>query len=76
MMDFVSYVLLMEAFHLKHDFFLETMMILMTVFVVIAGIVEKNFDETHPVKQWWRINVIGAYPEDSKYKEQEDDNQE
>jgi hypothetical protein len=51
------------------------MMILMTVFVVIAGIVEKNFDETHPVKQWWRRNVIGVYPEDLKYKEQEDDNQ-
>lgn len=51
-------------------------MILMTVFVVIAIIVEKNFDETHPVKQWWRRNVIGAYPEDLKYKEQEDDNQE
>ena len=52
------------------------MMILMTVFLVIAIIVEKNFDETHPIKLWWRRNVIGAYPEDSNYKEQEDDNQE
>ena len=52
------------------------MMILMVVFLVVAGIVEKNFDETHPVKKWWRRNVIGFYPEDSKYKEQEDDNQE
>ncbi len=51
-------------------------MILMVVFLVVAGIVEKNFDETHPVKQWWRRNVIGFYPEDSNYKEQEDDNQE
>ncbi len=51
-------------------------MILMTVFLVIAIIVEKNFDETHPVKQWWRRNVIGAYPEDSNYKELKDDNQE
>jgi hypothetical protein len=52
------------------------MMILMVVFLVVAGIVEKNFGETHPIKQWWRTNVIGAYPEDSNYKEQEDDNQE
>jgi hypothetical protein len=52
------------------------MMILMVVFLVVADVVEKNFDETHPVKQWWRRNVIGAYPEDSNYKEQEDDNQE
>ena len=51
-------------------------MILMTVFLVIAIIVEKNFDETHPVKQWWRRNVIGFYPEDSKYKQQVDDIQE
>ena len=51
-------------------------MILMVVFLVVAGIVEKNFDETHPVKKWWRRNVIGFYPEDSNYKEQEDDNQE
>jgi hypothetical protein len=52
------------------------MIILTALFLVIAGIVEKNFDETHPVKKWWRRNVIGFYPEDSKYKEQEDDNQE
>ena len=52
------------------------MIILSALFLVIAGIVEKNFDETHPVKKWWRRNVIGFYPEDSKYKEQEDDNQE
>jgi hypothetical protein len=52
------------------------MMILMVVFLVVAGIVEKNFGETHPIKQWWRRNVIGAYPEDFKYKQQVDDNQE
>ena len=52
------------------------MMILMVVFLVVAGIVEKNFDETHPVKQWWRRNVIAPDPEDSKYKQQVDDIQE
>ena len=52
------------------------MMILTALFLVTAGIVEKNFDETHPIKKWWRRNVIGFYPEDSNYKEQEDDNQE
>ena len=52
------------------------MIILTALFLVIAGIVEKNFDETHPVKKWWRRNVIGFYPEDSKYKQQVDDIQE
>jgi hypothetical protein len=49
---------------------------LTTLFIFVAIIVEKNFDETHPVKKWWRRNVIGIDPEDLKYKQQVDDNQE
>jgi hypothetical protein len=37
-----------------------------TVFLLSAAIIEKNFDESHPVKKWWRRNVIGIYPEDVK----------
>jgi hypothetical protein len=45
-----------------------------TVFLLFAAIIEKNFDESHPVKKWWRRNVIGIYPED--VKNQNDDIQE
>jgi hypothetical protein len=41
------------------------------LFILVAGIIEKNLDESHPIKKWWRRNVIATDPEDSK-----DDNQE
>jgi hypothetical protein len=41
----------------------------MTAFMVVALIVEKNFDESHPVKIWWRKHVIGLDPEQYKYPE-------
>lgn len=43
-----------------------------TLFILVAGVVEKNFDESHPVKKWWRRNVIASDPEDLKPK---DDNE-
>lgn len=33
------------------------------VFFIGSCIVEKNFDECHPVKKWWRRNVIGWDPQ-------------
>ena len=44
-------------------------LVLMTAFMVVALIVEKNFDESHPVKIWWRKHVIGLDPEQYKYPE-------
>jgi hypothetical protein len=41
------------------------------LFILVAGIIEKNFDESHPIKKWWRRNVIATDPEGLK-----DDNQE
>ena len=41
-------------------------LVLTTVFLLSASIIEKNFDESHPVKKWWRRNVIGIYPEDGQ----------
>jgi hypothetical protein len=41
------------------------------LFILVAGIIEKNLDESNPIKKWWRRNVIGTDPEDLK-----DDNQE
>jgi len=37
-----------------------------TFFILIAGIIEKNVDETHPIKKWWRRNVIDAMPNDEE----------
>jgi hypothetical protein len=48
--------------------------ILTTVFLFIASVIEKNFDESHPVKKWWRNNVIGLDPE--RPRSTEDDIQE
>ena len=59
----------MKIFAYIYLFFLA----LMGLFILAAGIIEKNFDESHPVKKWWRRNVIAPDPEDYKPK---DDNQE
>jgi hypothetical protein len=50
--------------------------LLIATFLVVGMIVEKNFDESHPVKKWWRRNIIDTDPEDAKYKLPEDDIQE
>jgi hypothetical protein len=44
-------------------------LILSVSFTIIAMIVEKNFDESHPVMKWWRRNVIAPYPYDEKDKD-------
>jgi hypothetical protein len=48
----------------------------MATFIIVAMIVEKNFDESHPIKKWWRRNIIDNDPEDAKYKSLQDDIQE
>ena len=50
--------------------------VVMSTFLIVALIVEKNFDESHPVKKWWRRNVIAPDPEDAEYKQQNNDIQE
>lgn len=37
---------------------------LITSFIVTALIVEKNFDESHPIKKWWRKHIISPDPYD------------
>ena len=39
-------------------------LLLTTLFIVVAVIVEKNFDESHPIKKWWRQNVVAQDPYD------------
>ena len=50
--------------------------VFMETFIIVAMIVEKNFDESHPIKKWWRRNIIDNDPEDAKYKSLQDDIQE
>ena len=37
-------------------------LIITTLFIIVAVIIEKNFDETHPVKKWWRKHIIAPDP--------------
>jgi hypothetical protein len=39
-------------------------LLLTTLFIVVAVIVEKNFDESHPIKKWWRRHIIASDPYD------------
>jgi hypothetical protein len=41
-------------------------LITFSTFLIVAIVIEKNFDESHPVKKWWRRNVIAPDPEDAK----------
>ena len=50
--------------------------VFMGTFLIVAMIVEKNFEESHPIKKWWRRNIIDNDPEDAKYKSTKDDIQE
>ena len=36
------------------------------VFFLVGVIIERNFDESHPVKKWWRRNVVGWDPEQKR----------
>jgi hypothetical protein len=40
------------------------LMFFTVVFFIVAGVIEKNFDESHPVKKWWRKHVIAEAPKD------------
>ena len=33
--------------------------------MIIAIVIEKNFDESHPVKKWWRKHIVDTYPYDN-----------
>lgn len=39
-------------------------MIFGTLFFIIAAIVENNFDESHPIKKWWRKHIVAQINED------------
>ena len=38
-----------------------------TVFFLVAGLIEKNYHESHPVKKWWRKHVVGIDPDEIDY---------
>jgi hypothetical protein len=37
---------------------------LLALTTIVALVVEKNFAETHPIKKWWRRNIVAPFPED------------
>lgn len=41
-----------------------SLLVLSVLFFVVGIFVEKNFDESHPVKKWWRNNIVSPYPYD------------
>jgi len=41
-----------------------TLLIITVLFFIVAGFIEKNFDESHPVKKWWRKHVVAEAPKD------------
>lgn len=45
--------------------------VLMVLLFTLGMIFERNFEETHPVKKWWRKHIIGL---DSNQKSSKDDN--
>ena len=45
-------------------YFIVGSFIVTGLFIVIAIIVEKNLNESHPVKKWWRKHVFGEAPKD------------
>lgn len=41
-----------------------TLLIITVLFFIVACFIEKNFDESHPVKKWWRKHVVAEAPKD------------
>jgi len=41
-----------------------SLLFLLVVFIIITAVIEKNFDENHTVKKWWRKHVIAEAPKD------------
>lgn len=35
----------------------------LSIFFILGYIIEKNFDEDHKVKKWWRKHVVGHAPD-------------
>lgn len=44
------------------------LIVLFAVCVSIGVFIEKNFEESHPVKKWWRKHIIADDPYDNDWK--------
>lgn len=38
------------------------LLIVTSLSIIVAIIIEKNFEESHPVMKWWRKYVVGFNP--------------
>ena len=39
-----------------------------SLFIIAAIVIDKNFNESHPVKKWWRANIIDRDPNEKRDK--------
>lgn len=39
-----------------------------SLFIIAAVMIDKNFEESHPVKKWWRRNIIDWDPYEKRDK--------
>lgn len=37
-----------------------------SLFIIVSVMVDKNFDESHLVKKWWRANIIDWDPNEKR----------
>ena len=49
------------------------LLIATSLFIIVAIIIEKNFEESHPVMKWWRANVIDTGKDYSRTDNYDDD---
>ena len=39
-----------------------------SLFIIASVMIDKNFEESHPVKKWWRANIIDWDPYEKRDK--------
>lgn len=44
------------------------LIIISGIFFFVGVIIEKNFDESHPIKKWWRRHFVAPDPDDNNWK--------
>ena len=44
------------------------LIIIGAIFFLVGALIEKNFDESHPVKKWWRRHIVAPDPYDNEWK--------
>jgi hypothetical protein len=40
------------------------LLFIFVVGIIFGAIIEKNFEESHPLKKWWRRHILAPDPDD------------